>query len=250
MTNTQWDAFTSFRERFRTQCQIWADAASPWLSSLQKEAADADKNPVYPIETAIVYNRTLDDITASDSIKLIVVGDNPGKNEQLAINQRYLVGQAGKLGEAFFRSNPELGIDFRKNVVILNKTPIHSAKTNQLGYIQKKGGQAFVHLFEESQRWMARETATLQKGLGCGLWLVGYGELRPSGLFSVYAEELGKQYENEADFFRGCNSVCLYQHFSMNRFSIDLKQRYIKHLGLEDNLRALGFAHRNEILGW
>ncbi len=36
----------------------------------------------------------------------------------------------------------------------------------------------------------------------------------------------------------------------MNRFSIDLEQGYIKTLSLEDNLRALGYAHRNEILGW
>jgi len=250
MTTTQWGAFSAFREQFRTQCEIWSKTADGWLAALQKEAADADDNPVYPIETPIVYNHTLDDVTLGDTLSMIVVGDNPGKNEQLAENRRYLVGQAGKLGESFFRANPELGVDFRKNTVILNKTPIHSAKTNQLSYLLKNGGPRFASLFEETQIWMARETAALQKALGCELWLVGYGELRSKGLFASYADELTRQYENDADFFKGCNSVKLYQHFSMNRFSIDLKQGYMKNLSLEDNLRALGFAHRNEILGW
>lgn len=249
MTKSQWEYFASFRNRFREQCRIWVQMAEGWLAALQTEAVEADQNP-YPLETPIVYNRTLDEVNIDDVIRLIVVGDNPGKNEQLARNQRYLVGQAGKLGESFFRGNPELGIDFRKNTIILNKTPIHSARTHQLAHLQKKGGTRFSLLFKETQIWMARETAMLQKNLGCELWLVGYGELGSKGLFSVYADELTRQYESEADFVRGCNAVKLYQHFSMNRFSIDLKQGYMKNLSLEDNLRALGFAHRNEILLW
>lgn len=254
MTNEQWNAFTAFRSRFRDQCAIWAKQAelSPqgWLGTLQQAAADADENPAYPLENPIVYNHSLDGLTREDTIKLIIVGDNPGKDEQLQINRRYLVGQAGKLGDGFFRKNPELGVDFRKNVVILNKTPIHTAKTKQLDYIQNKGGARFTALFEETQRWMAKETADLQKALGCGLWLVGYGELRSTGLFSVYADELREQYMSESNGFKGIGSVLLFQHFSMNRFSIDLMQRYLKNLSLEDNLKALGFAHRAEILGW
>ena len=60
----------------------------------------------------------MDRLTPDDEIKLIVIGDNPGKDEQLTKNQRYLVGQAGKIADGFFKRNPELGIDFRKNVVI------------------------------------------------------------------------------------------------------------------------------------
>ncbi len=254
MTKEQWNAFTTFRSRFRDQCKFWGETAQNmappgWLASLQKEAADADETPPYPIETPIVYNQALDSVVEGDEIKMILVGDNPGKDEQLAVNRRYLVGQAGKLSDGFFRKAPELGIDFRKNVIILNKTPIHSAKTKQLGFIQKKSGAPFIALFEETQKWMARETAALQKGLDCELWLVGYGELRAGNLFSVYAEELGKQYIESGDF-RGINSVRLYQHFSMNRFSIDLTQHYLKNLSLTDNLKAIGYFHRNEILGW
>jgi hypothetical protein len=255
MTKNQWKDFCFFRDRFREQCRIWSEQAQGtvtdgWLETLQKKAAEDDRNPDYPLENPVVYNRSLDDIREGDTIKLIVVGDNPGKNEQLECNQRYLVGQAGKLGDGFFRKNPELGIDFRKNVIILNKTPIHSAKTKQLSYILKNGGERFSSLFIETQRWMAAETAALQRALGCDLWLVGYGELRPGTLFSIYAAELEKQYLSEATAFRGINAVRVYQHFSMNRFSIDLADHYLKNLSLEDNLKAVGFYHRNEILGW
>ena len=246
MTNDQWLAFEDFRARFRKECARWTEIAggpTGWLAKLQKEAADADENPVYPLETPLVYNRALDAITQDDDIRLIVVGDNPGKDEQLEKNRRYLVGQAGKLGDGFFRRNPELGVDFRKNVIILNKTPIHTAKTKQLAYILKKGGDRFRSLFDETQRWMAYETAKLKRALGCGLWLVGYAELRTGGLFSVYALELAQQGIESDD-------VRLYQHFSMNRFSIDLKERYIESSSLEDNLRDIGVSHRREILGW
>jgi hypothetical protein len=253
MTQEQWDYFAAFRNRFRAKCEAWASSrgeaeTKDWLARLQKEAADADENPAYPLETPIVYNRSLDAITQADDIRIIVVGDNPGKDEQLAKNQRYLVGQAGKLGEGFFRNNPELGTDFRKNVIILNKTPIHTAKTKQLAHILKNSGNEFAVLFTETQIWMARETAALQKALGCGLWLVGYAELRPKGLFGAYADELKKNYASSAA--DGNPDVRVFQHFSMNRFSIDLKDHYDKSLTLASNLAQLGLARRREILGW
>lgn len=248
MTNEEWSAFDTFRSRFREQCKVWtreAGNADGWLATLLRDAARADSNPDYPLETPVVYNRALDAVTPDDKIALIVVGDNPGKDEQLTKNQRYLVGQAGKLGEGFFRRNPELSVDFRKNVIILNKTPIHTAKTKQLAYVLKNGGAPFASLFEETQRWMARETAELRVALGCGLWLVGYGELRLKGLFSVYADELALRRGAGDD-----DAIRLYQHFSMNRFSIDLKERALGSASLAENLRRIGVEHRREILGW
>jgi len=249
MTNPQWKAFSSFRDAFRTQCGIWS-ADALWLAGLQKEAADADRNPSYPLQTPIVYNRALDSVSADDEIRMIIVGDNPGKDEQLEENRRYLVGQAGKLGDGFFRRNPELGIDFRRNVIILNKTPIHTAKTKQLAYILRQGGSRFATLFADSQRWMARETAALRDSLGCGLWLVGYGELRRNGLFSVYADELTACVRSSGTSGTETGSGRLYQHFSMNRFSIDLSDRKDSSLSLDENLKAIGIAHRRDILGW
>lgn len=251
MTNEQWTAFSGFRDRFREACARWLDAAggeAGWLAGLQLEAADSDETPSYPIETPIVYNRSLDAITREDDIRLIVVGDNPGKDEQLERNRRYLVGQAGKLGDGFFRRNPELGIDFRRNVIILNKTPIHTAKTRQIAYLRRNGGERFGSLLAETQLWMARETAALAETLGCQLWLVGYGELKASGLFAEYATELSRL--GRAGSPALADSVRLYQHFSMNRFSIDLKDRAETGVPLADNLARIGQSHRREILGW
>jgi hypothetical protein len=250
MTSAQWTEFKAFRASFKKQCDEWSriSGTADWLAKLQKAAADADENPVYPLETPIVYNRSLDSIVETDSIRLIVVGDNPGKDEQRTSNRRYLVGQAGKLGDGFFRRNPELGVDFRKNVIILNKTPIHTAKTKQLAYIRRNGGERFERLFQETQAWMAQETARMQAALDCELWLVGYGELGAKKLFSTYADSLAHIYRETDDKTR--DQVRVYQHFSMNRFSIDLGDRSNPAKSLAENLRDIGLAHRREILGW
>lgn len=248
MTKNQWEAFTDFRDSFRLQCEQWlkkAETPSSWLASLQKQAALYDKTPDYPIETPVVYNLTLESITEEDDIRLILTGDNPGKNEQLTKNQQYLVGLSGKLADGFFKKNPELAIDFRTQVLILNKSPIHTAKTKQLSYLLRHGGDSFKSLFEETQKWMAIETVKLQKELSCPLWIVGYGELKEKGLFSVYASELSKQYEYKTE-----ELVYLFQHFSMNRFSIDLAQQSITGYSLHETLIRLGLTHRKNILHW
>jgi len=66
----------------------------------------------YNIETPMVYNHSLDLIEEKDEIYLILVGDNPGKEEQKHSNQRYLVGHSGRVAEGFFKRHKELEIDF------------------------------------------------------------------------------------------------------------------------------------------
>lgn len=287
MTHEQWTAFREFRDDFRERCERWSAESAPddWLATLQVAAAEADANPKYPLETPIVYSRALDDVREGDEIRLLVIGDNPGKDEQLAKNRRYLVGQAGKLGEGFFRRNLELGVDFRKNAIILNKTPIHTAKTKQLAWIRRNGGERFERLFAQTQRWMAERTVALARSLGSAIWLVGYGELRQTGLFAEYAKSLystttsqgsveqrgamareaAAPFAPEGDAPRAASGggsrsapedtsffpqILLFQHFSMNRFSIDLKERYNPAEDLGTNLRRIGLEHRREILGW
>lgn len=228
------------------------------LGELQKRAVEVAKAPLYPFETTVVYNKALDDISENDDIKLIVIGDNPGKDEQLLKNNRYLVGQAGKIAEGYFRRNPELCVDFRKNVIILNKTPIHSGKTAQLKTIAKLGGEKIKNLIDESQLWMAEKTARLHCDLirACSedevkpeLWLVGYGELKDRGIFSQYRDCLKNTYfkcsgENRKnDFWK---YVYVFQHFSMNRFSIDLNN-YSGEGTLQEKIHSLGEMHKNEI---
>ena len=178
MTQEQYIAFDAFRNEFKAKITEW-NSLAPELLKLQKEAAMDAKTPSYSFETPVVYNRALDEITENDEIKIIVIGDNPGKDEQLLKNNKYLVGQAGKLGEGFFKKNPELGIDFRKNAIILNKTPVHTAKTNQIKYLLKNGSQEIKNLLEETQVWMAQKTAELAEKIHAEIWLVGYSELKP-----------------------------------------------------------------------
>lgn len=256
MTNFQWECFNKFRNTFKDMVTQWNNQAKS-LIIVQEKAMEFFKNVDYELQTPIVYNTALDEITQNDEIKLIVIGDNPGKDEQLIKNQKYLVGQAGKLGNSFFKNHDELGIDFRKNVIILNKTPIHSAKTNQLKKFATFGGKEIENLIKETQIWMAQETAKLHQNLLKGsenkdypqLWLVGYSELKEKGIFTDYKNELKRQYKTSEEAKNAWDNVFVYQHFSMNRFSIDLKEFSTenKNLDLKTQLKTLGKKHKDEI---
>ena len=283
MTETQWQFFTEFKNNFKEQCSQWNEVFAAELEPLQRAAARKD-TPEYDLETGVVYNHALDEVTKETDIKLIVIGDNPGKDEQLQRNQRYLVGQAGKIAAGFFSRNPELGIDFRKNTIILNKTPVHTAKTAHLRQLLKSGKPEIIRLIQESQRWMATKTAQLHQVLcsapgsggknagiipaggdeknggsswcGCQLWLVGYAELKGRGLFLDYRDQLAQSYgvplagTVEAGavsqrFLPQWNQVMVYQHFSMNRFTIDLADQLSSgkinsQLPLQEQLAVLG----------
>ncbi len=269
MTETQWNSFACFRSEFKTQCAVWNERFQTALQPLQAAAAAAD-TPSYPLETAVVYNTALDEVTAQDDIRLIVIGDNPGKDEQRAQNRRYLVGQSGKIADGFFRREPELRIDFRKNVVILNKTPVHTAKTAHLKYVRKHGSPEITQLLLESQLWMARSTARLHQtlcsaaapGETCALWLVGYAELKGNGIFLPYRDQLRGAYRTDTETSDAWRHVFVFQHFSMNRFLIDLKDYRSRTAAafpceataenrhtLAHDLAALGTLHRTEIFG-
>lgn len=277
MTDLQWKAFCDFKKIFIEKIDEW-NKRCPQLQVLQKSAAKAANTPSYSFETPIVYNRDLDRFTRDDDIKLIVIGDNPGKDEQLLKNNKYLVGQAGKIADGFFKRNPELGVDFRKNVIILNKTPVHSAKTNQLKHIIKNGGVQVAALIRESQLWMAEQTAKLHSALCSGasgggvapeLWLVGYAELKGKGIFIPYRDKLKESYGvcTAGTDLAGANGtagtdllvsgayawskVYVFQHFSMNRFTIDLGKLTEEHswdsLSLIDRIHKAGDLHKSEI---
>ena len=257
MNNAQWQAFSAFREFCKARCAEWA-ALAPELPALQKAAAERD-TPPYPLETAIVYNRAWDAIEPHDDIRLIVIGDNPGKEEQLACNNRYLVGQSGRIAEGFFARNPELGIAFRKNAIIINKTPVHTAKTAHLRAVARQGGPRIQTLVHDSQVAMAEHTALLHQRLVAAtpagsplpeLWLVGYAELKGKGIFVPYRDAFAASYAAAPAAWA---SVFVYQHFSMNRFLIDLKQYRADpahcDCTLAQSLAALGTQHRLEIFG-
>lgn len=245
MNNEQYAALDTFRNEYKRECKNWS-ALAPQLIPLQKAAAQKD-TPAYPIETPVVYNTALDAITQADDIKIIVIGDNPGKDEQRAANQKYLVGQAGKIAQGFFARHPSLGIDFRKNAIILNKTPVHSAKTKHLKAIASQNAAA-RDLILQSQEWLAQKTAELAAGVGAQIWLVGYTELKPKGIFVPYRDKL-KEAATQAGVY---DSLFVFQHFSMNRFMIDLRDfcgGELDENALAKKIADLGRQHRDEIFG-
>lgn len=261
MNEAQFNAIKNFREEYKAKCDEWS-AFCAELVPLQKSASQKD-TPPYPVQTPVVYNRALDEITRDDEIRLIVIGDNPGKDEQLEKNNRYLVGQSGKIAEGFFRKNPALGIQFRKNAIILNKTPIHTAKTSHLKFLAKNSARV-AGLILQSQIWLAQKTAQLHKALPISeLWLVGYAELKPKGIFVPYRDALLEEYRGKknggaenAEMRKAWERVFVYQHFSMNRFLIDLKEfsgaencAAFDEASLKKNLENLGAKHRREIFG-
>ena len=254
MTNQQWKAFCAFKQEFREICQKWKDEFSEILKPLQKISANQDKVPDYPIENPIVYNTALDEITQDDEIKLIVIGDNPGKNEQLQINQKYLVGLSGKIADNFFKKNPELKTDFRKNVIILNKTPIHTAKTKELLFLSNQN-EKIKNLLKESQIWFAKKTVELHIALDCKMWIVGYAEVKNKGLFEDYKKTLLEEYQKTEKGKNAYQKFFVYQHFSMNRFLIDLKEfsenypQPLSEENLETRLDELGTVRKNQIFG-
>lgn len=255
MTNQQFKIFSDFRDDFRSYCEKLNSQYGDLLSPLQVVARLKD-TPDYPLETPVVYNTALDEITEQSEIRLIVIGDNPGKDEQRSSNRKYLVGQSGKIAAGFFAKNAEFQTDFRKNVIILNKTPVHTAKTNHIKYLLKNGGEEIKKVISESQLYMAEKTARLhadlcraagEGGIAPELWLVGYAELKNKGLFLEYRDALKNAYGEDCAW----DKVFVFQHFSMNRFSIDLKNFMKNHenLGIVEAAHELGSLHKKEIFG-
>ncbi|MDR0878584.1 MAG: hypothetical protein LBN21_11065 [Treponema sp.] len=265
MTPTAWKAFSAARDHYRefiTQLR----RRLPSLAQAQQKLVDKRDGPSYTVETPIVYNEALDDIGPDDDIKLILTADNPGRREQAAENRRYLVGPSGKITERFFRETPELKSDFRKNVIILNKTPIHTPRTAELGELKKLllqdsglsaktsasvSASASVAAIEESQRTMAELLLEFQQALSTSrtilpVWIIGYSEMKKGGIFETYTETLKTLYAKRPAAEK---KIFFYRHFSMNQFTIDLHKQAAAGETVSQTLERIGTAYRLRILG-
>ncbi|MDR2184749.1 MAG: hypothetical protein LBO80_03645 [Treponema sp.] len=258
MKQTAWKAFTAARKTYKASVEELRRAL-PDLQRIQQALIDGRSGPAYAVETPIVYNEALDDVGPEDEIKLILVADNPGRREQAAENRRYLVGPSGKIAEQFFRNNPGLGIDFRKNTIILNKTPIHTPRTAELKELYRLGGSSVEKAAAESQRTMARLLAGFHRALApVPVWITGYSEMKRGGVFEIYTETVQELYDprrrqNETTASRRRDlwkALFLYRHFSMNQFTIDLRQQARDGESPEDALRRIGAFYRKRILNF
>jgi hypothetical protein len=248
MTETAWAGFCRAREHYRQGLKRFSRRFHG-LKKLQQELVDSRSGPAYTVEAALVYNLALDDLDSGADIRLILVGDNPGRREQAA--RRYLVGPSGKIAENFFRGAPGLGIDFRANVLILNKTPVHTPRTAELRELCRRGGPELAGKIAETQRFMASVLAEFHRalsapGLPLPVWITGYSEMKKGGIFEPYTEALR---EGRAAAPLG-DSVFLYRHFSMNQFTIDLHRQSAAGESVQAALDRIGRSYRRRILGW
>jgi hypothetical protein len=242
-------AFAAARDRYREEIGA-LERKLPGLGKLQQELVDSRPGPSYPVETPLVYNGALDELDPANRIRLILVADNPGRREQAAENRRYLTGPSGKIAEGFFRNTPELGIDLRRNVVILNKTPVHTPRTADLAELCRRGGPEIAALVAESQRTMAALLLEFHRALApVPVWITGYSQMRRGGIFEAYTETLARICSGRAGAALR-ESLCLYRHFSMNQFTIDLRRKTRPGEDIPDALLRVGRAYRERILGW
>ena len=242
MKKAAWDGFVKARERYRSEIGR-LNRRLPQLQSLQQRLVN-QHNPTYPVETSVVYNGALDDIHADSEIQLILVADNPGRREQAAENRRYLVGPSGKIAEKFFRDNPVLNTDFRKNVIILNKTPIHTPRTADLRELCSLGGTALETALSQSQRFMAKLLWELHQILATPVWIIGYSEMKKGGIFEAYTDELKAIYDGT----ELGEKIFIFRHFSMNQFTIDLKRQIAAGESLTKTLDRIGTTYRKKFL--
>ena len=131
----------------------------------------------YP-DMSMVFNSELESINFA-AVKLIIVVDNPGTEE--FARGIYLVPDptgrsrettAGKIAKDFF---DYLGIS-REQLVILNKTPIHSSLTDGLKPFRK----THLQLIQETQHYMASLTFRMHQAVAMHqsdikVWVCGFG---------------------------------------------------------------------------
>jgi len=243
MNQNTWNKFLKIRKKFRLTVDELSESL-PDLKTIQQKFADSRSEASYTVDTPVVYNTALDDITIDDDIRLILVADNPGRREQAAQNRRYLTGPSGKIAKKFFTDNPALGIDFLKNVIILNKTPIHSPRTVELRELCKLDNN-LVPALEKSQIDMASLLLEFQEALVCPVWITGYSEMRRNGIFEVYTKKLKELYLQKNELYK---LIFIYRHFSMNQFTIDLKQQASSGESAAKTLKRIGSVYRKRIL--
>ena len=248
MKRSVWNGFVRIRDRYRiTHDKLGEDL--PNLRSLEQALVNNRPGLPYKVKNHVVYNQALDEISADSDIKLILVADNPGRHEQESC--RYLVGNSGKLAEGFFKKHPYLGIDFRKNVLILNKTPIHTPRTAGLGELRRLGGETFCKVFDFSQKIMAEFLWEFHSALApLQVWITGYSEMKKGGVFETYTSSLKAVYAGQ-DAARESlrKEIFIFRHFSMNQFAIDLNRQTAPGETDIDALGRIGSAYRRRILG-
>lgn len=190
------------------------------LLSAYKKQIEAWSETYRETDLEFVYNENLDRLVEKE-VKYILVGDNPGKNEKE--QNKYFIGEAGLVAKWFFKSELDI-MSFENEVLILNKTPIYSEKTDLLNQFYPD----YLDVMKESQGYMACLIYKIQKILKCEVIIIGYGGSKKGGEWDLQAQtnkskknlaffylEIKTLAENDKDFAK---KIFNFPHFSSMQF--------------------------------
>lgn len=227
MTKKQFDDFCKLRDNFKNQIEEWNKEYNKILKRKIEEVE------AYEILNSFIYNEKLDEITEKNNIKYIWVQDNPGYNEML--QGRYAVGSSGKTGQNFLL-NMNLAEDFDKQVIVLNKSPIHTKITSNLTKLKNKDIQNMT------QEYMADLIYKFHKVFKCDLWILGISSL--NSIFKVFTENIQSLYTNNSLN----RKLYLYYHFSQGQFkkAYNQKEKEAETKDVEKILEDIGIANKNK----
>ncbi len=195
MTKKQFEQFNIIRVEFKKKV-MEVNKKYPYV----KDEVLKLSEKAYNFPFAFVYNKKLDALSQSDNIKYIWVTDNPGLNE--AMEEKYAVGSSGK-GAKNFMVGSGLVEDYDKEVIVLNKTFLHTRVTRDLNKLKN-----FKDIIIENQNYMAKLTIKLVKVFNCPLWILGISNL--DKIFFSYASTLMRDLD--------LDNTYLYYHFSQGQF--------------------------------
>lgn len=227
MTKEQFEKFCSFRDEFRNQILLWNKKYNVILKGKIEELEG------YEITDSFIYNKKLDEITKDDNIKYIWIQDNPGYNEML--QSRYAVGASGKAGQNFMK-NSGLISDFDKEVIVLNKSPVHTKVTAVLSKLKNREIQ------DESQKYMAELIFGMHSIFKCDLWILGISNL--NGIFRTFTENMENLYKNSSLN----KKMFLYYHFSQGQFkkAYNSKESELGNSNKDEILESIGIENRKK----
>lgn len=227
MTKKQFEDFSKLREDFKKQIKKWN---KEYNQVLQEKIEEIEG---YEISNSFIYNEKLDEISEKDNIKYIWVQDNPGYNEML--QGRYAVGSSGKTGQNFLL-NMNLVKDFDKQVIVLNKSPIHTKITSNLTKLKNKDIQNI------SQEYMADLIYKFHKVFKCDLWILGISSL--NNIFKIFTENVQSLYINDSLN----KKLYLYYHFSQGQFkkAYNKREKECKTDDIQKILNDIGIENKNK----
>ena len=227
MTEKQYENFYKLKNNFKNQIKEWND-------KYNKELKEKIENiEGYDISNSFIYNEKLDELTKKDNIKYIWIQDNPGYNEML--QGKYAVGSSGKVGQNFL-INMNLVKNFDKEVIVLNKSPIHTKITSNLSKLKHKEIQNFTQIY------MANFIYEVHKIFKCDLWILGISNLNT--IFKNFTENIQDLYKND-DLNK---KIYLYYHFSQGQFkkAYNQKERELETDNVQKILEEIGVTNKNK----